>query len=104
MIAIPPVYLPPFGTPLYWGDEQSGVLPKAVRASITSRCDATSPCSQQALETVRTYLQYVINAPCWQARDPNDLARLRQEITRVRSTDELENWIEGCLELDIDPL
>lgn len=104
MITIPPVYLLPFGTPLYWGDDESGVLPKAVQAYITSRCNATSPCDQDTLETVRIYLQYVINAPCWKAGNPNALTQLRQEIMSVRTVEAMESWIEGCLKLGIDPL
>ncbi|GEM_PF-1919289 len=101
-VVIPPIYLPPFGTPLYWGDEQSGVLREAIQAFYDSSLHK-KPLAQEHLEMVRHYLAYVIHAPCW-LDDTDTLEQLRNEVNRLSTPEEVNVWIEKCLKIGIDPL
>jgi hypothetical protein len=100
--AMPAIYLEPFGTPLYWGDEQSGVLKEAIRAFYDSSLHK-KPLAQEHLELVRHYLAYVIHAPCW-LDDSGVLAQLRREVNGLTSVEEMNAWLNKCLEIGVDPL
>jgi|SRR6185312_4012555 len=102
-------YVPPLGTPLYWGDEVSGELARAIRALYDAMIDHT-PLLPTQLEIVRHYCAYVINAPCWDEKPHHDedtrarLRKLRDTIKLVTKPEELDAWIDACLEEGIDPL
>ena len=101
---IPAVYLPPYGTPLYWGNEQSGVLQAAVLAFYDAAINKM-PLATEHLALVRHYLAYVIHAPCWWDGDEgSELTALRAEVHRLSSVEEINRWIMRCLDVGIDPL
>jgi len=108
---IPPIYRPPFGLPLRWQDDESGVLPSAVRAYIDDRLGGCKATPEQ-IELVRDYLQHFICAPCWNESARNDeelaatLIKLRIDVVKkhVSTADEIYAWIHRCLDIGIDPL
>jgi hypothetical protein len=95
---IPVIYLFPYGTPLYWGNEQSGQLPAAVVAFLAeSTGDGT--CSEEQRRLVIEYLKYYIAAPCWEGPGVQSLreraAQANDDGDRAR-TDDLA-WIAGVV-------
>ena len=107
---IPRVYRPPLGLPLNWRDDQSGRLPAAVRAYISSRVEGGTALASSELALVRDYCDHYINAPCWTATVADDeeaaerLSAARSNITAVTTADELSAWIRQVLALGMDPL
>jgi hypothetical protein len=99
---MPDVYVPPFNTPLFWKDEQSGVLRNAVRAYLGHGLKPEEELPDEQVELVRAYLDYVIHAPCWQG--DKRIPDLRARVKTLETVNELDEWIDGCLELGIDPL
>lgn len=105
---MPATYLPPFGTPLYWMDEMTGVLTKAIYA-FNAHCaypkTQKQPTDEQR-QLVIAYLRYVIYAPCWEQAGGfvEELAQLRSQAATMQTEDEINAWIMGCLEIGIDPL
>lgn len=93
-------YVPPFGTPLYWGNEQSGVLRAAVMAFYATSL-GKGTCSESELRLVIDYAQYVIGAPCWQGPE---IEALRESAKHLRSVTDINRWIGECLSEGIDPL
>jgi hypothetical protein len=102
---MPTTYMPPFGTPLYWMDEQTGVLPDAMRAYVFHAAKPeTHPAPDASqLALVISYFRYVINAPCWRA-DKKELVRLRGLAARMTTTEEVEQFLGDCLEIGLDPI
>ena len=97
---MPTFYMLPLGTPLYWDDEQSGVLQAAVLAFYDAAINKTQLATEH-LQMVRHHLSYVIHAPCWSG---SELTNLRAEVHRLSSVEEINRWIVRCLDLGIDPL
>ena|SRR5579885_2147497 len=93
-------YLPPFWTPLYWGNEQSGQLPAAVVAFLVA-ATGDGECSDDQRRLVIEYLQYYIKAPCWQGPG---IEALREQATKLQSMQDVQRWMMNCLEEGIDPL
>jgi hypothetical protein len=114
---IPAVYIPPLGTPLYWRDEESGVLRDAVWAYYCCGF-RTGTITAPEIAVVVEYLRYVISAPCWDNNpfcsdeERVSLADLRRTIAEMTVNEgepqltacAVSEWIDGCLELGIDPL
>lgn len=107
---IPPIYRLPLGLPLAWQDETTGQLPAAVRAFYAHGARMGPAPSAEQLALIHAYLVHVIHAPCWDqnpyatADDHAALTRLRTMIREARTFEAIDTWIEGCLELGIDPL
>ena len=98
---IPNVYRPPLGLPLNWKDETSGELPGAV-----FKYFSFEPLSKSEISLIAEYCQHYINAPCWDATGgfPKELAALRQTAATLSTVGEINQWINACLEIAIDPL
>ncbi|MEH2310746.1 MAG: hypothetical protein V7K35_04795 [Nostoc sp.] len=98
---IPNVYRPPLGLPLNWRDETSGELPNAVFKYFSSE-----HLSKSEISLLAEYCQHYINAPCWDATGgfPTELAALRQSSTSISTVADINQWIDACLEIAIDPL
>jgi len=104
MRKIPAFY--PQGLPLYWRDEESGQLAKAVNAYLDNRLHGTTVTDEQ-IELVRDYLVHYIDAPCWDSDDPEmqaDLQTLRLSARELDSATEISEWIFKGLDLGLDPL
>ncbi|MEH2154772.1 hypothetical protein [Nostoc sp.] len=97
---IPNVYRPPIGLPLDWKYETSGELPHAVFKFFSSQF-----LSKSEISLIAEYCQHYINAPCWDATGgfPNELAALRQSANSLSTVSEINQWIDGCLQIAIDP-
>lgn len=103
-LRIPRVYLPPHGTPLYWLNEQSGVLPAAVRAFFDHLLAPEKPFSGQQVADLREYLNYAISAPCWHDNGEGTLAELRASVATLDSAQAIAAWLDEaqdrlCLDL-----
>jgi hypothetical protein len=104
-LKMPTTYVRPLGTPLYWRDEQTGLLPAAMQAYVFYGADPTlnRPPTARQLALVINYFRYVINAPCW--RDSSgEVTRLRSLAAQMTTIEEIEQFIEDCLEIGIDPI
>lgn len=97
---MPNVYHPLWGTPFYWGDEQSGELVVAIVAYLNHML-TQAPFSGEQCVLVADYLRYYIDAPCWQGPD---LPQLRQQARTLDSAQTIAAWIERCLDSGLDPL
>src|SRR5579859_5888880 len=105
MSRMPRIYRPPWGGPLRWQDDVTGVLPTAVRDYIHHQADRRHPVFPQQVELVRDYCEYYINAPCWRIDGAEEsFAKLRQQIKILKTADEISKWIWECLKHGIDPL
>lgn len=93
-------YLPPHNTPLFWMDEQSGRLREAIQ-SFYAESLGTGTCEAQELRLVIAYIQYVIDAPCWQGPG---MPALRDQAKTLRSVADINALIKACLDEGIDPL
>ncbi len=128
MNQIPDFYCPPFQTPLYWGDEQSGELPNAVRhyfdhilgqsLRLETAADLDiSPLTERELQLLCDFCRYFINAPCWEnnlagrwpaiaAGCPEMLAvlqGLKESAKTLASVADLRRWNAECMEIGLDP-
>ncbi|MBN3927739.1 hypothetical protein [Nostoc sp. NMS4] len=97
---IPNIYRLPMGLPLNWRDEASGELRDAIFKYFSSR-----QLSTEEISLLGEYCQHYINAPCWDATGgfPDELATLRQSANSISSVSDISQWINGCLEIVIDP-
>ncbi|PHM11641.1 hypothetical protein [Nostoc sp. 'Peltigera malacea cyanobiont' DB3992] len=97
---IPNVYRPPMGLPLNWTEETSAELPRAV-----FRFFGSHQLSPEEISLIAEYCQYYINAPCWDANEQitNELAALRQPANSLSTVVQINQWINGCLEIGITP-
>ena len=101
---MPDFYLPPFGLPLNWRDEQSGVLVRAVPAYIHDNC------TQEDVELVIAYCRYYILAPSWDMaveghHDGQEQLRLARLFARdMTFKQDIMQFVEKCLHMGLDPL
>lgn len=99
----------PVGLPLRWIDEQTGVLACAIKAYLDNRFDG-KPITETDLALVRAWFVYYIEAPCWRSHDQEDreyvdgFDALRRKAHQLRTPDDIEAWINECLDWGIDPL
>jgi len=98
---MPNWYRPPLGLPLRWQDEQSGELPAAIMAYFHHK---EQPMLRLQIKLVLDYLRYYIHAPCWMYDPPEELAELRSRVETLSTEEEIDAWIQDCLEIGIDPL
>jgi hypothetical protein len=94
---MPQMYIPPLNTPLYWGNEQTGVLQAAILAYFEHKT------TSEQLQIVLDYCRYVINAPCWKGPD-GVVEAVQKQASEMRTQEDIDVWIEACMELGIDPL
>ncbi len=91
------------GTPLQWQDDVSGVLPTAVK-TFFQWSGYQQPLTPGHLQMIREYCRYYINAPCWQIGGmEQQFAELRQRVTHLQTSEEIETWCLDALEVGIDP-
>jgi len=103
---MPNFYVPPLELPLYWRDEQTGVLPAAIWAYIEHGADKTKPePNADQLALIIDYAQYFIKAPCWDMSEvfATELSKLREQATKLQSVADIHAWIFDCMEIGIDP-
>jgi hypothetical protein len=100
---MPRGYEPPYGTPLYWMDEVTGELPAAVKAFFAYGAEPNEQPPPTSIEIglVIDYCRYVIYAPCWKGPGVRSLRKLAKRMTTV---EELNQFIQKCLKVGIDPL
>jgi hypothetical protein len=91
----------PGGMPLYWMNEETGVLIQAMRNVFFLMGEAAP---REDFELVREWCEYAINAPSWMDSPRGDLVRLRESIKTVDSINALHRWLDECwhkLEIDL---
>lgn len=103
-------YRSPLGLPLYWKDEQSGVLPAAIWAFINHKVDSAEPPTVDQIKLIRDYLAYYINAPCWEnnCEGNNEMADILIEARgmagKIETAVDIDRFISKCMEIGLDPL
>jgi hypothetical protein len=103
MRRIPNFY--PGGGPLAWQNDTSGVM----IATMLTFFERKEPLTPAQFELIREWGEYYLNAPCWDANPHIDdegraeLAALRKQIKEARSLQDIDAWIEACLDIGIDP-
>lgn len=109
---MPKFYRDPFGLPLRWQDEQSGLLPGAIKAYLDHSIDSSKPLSETQRNLVIQWCQYYINAPCWMGNavrsgSESIVAEMRSLIVnaaQLQTAEDIDGWIRDCLGMGIDPL
>lgn len=108
MLQMPEVYLPSYGTPIYWMDQPDAQLKAAMHqyieyaehpASASATPSSALPPTPEQLEIVIAYLQYFINAPCWVGADD-----LRERARQMKSLPDVMAWVDYCMNDGLDPL
>ncbi|MBE9182892.1 hypothetical protein IQ268_30615 [Oculatella sp. LEGE 06141] len=101
---MPTTYNPPFGTPFYWRNEMSGLLAQAISIYVNYAAgEITLEPTEDQIQLVRDYFEYVINAPCWHD-EGGELERLKETLKHANSVGALNLWLDDCLKIAIDPL
>jgi hypothetical protein len=90
----------PFGVPLYWMNETSGILRSAVQAYVTAETNGPDMTAEQ-FELFRAYLTYVIHAPCWKGLDRR---RFAFKLAAATDTAAIHTILMELLDFGIDPL
>ena len=99
------------GLPLYWGDEQTGELPAAVRhyIGLAAGLDET-PLTAAEVELLADFCVYFIHAPCWEfdcdgAPSPylSLVQALREKAKTLTSYEAMREWNSEAAEIAIDP-
>jgi hypothetical protein len=106
------LYREPFGLPLRWQDEQSGLLPGAVMAYLDHSIDKSKPLTETQLALVIEWVRHYINAPCWinsavRSGSEDVVAEMRSLIVKsaqLQTAEDIDGWIHDCLQAGIDPL
>jgi hypothetical protein len=100
---MPRTYEPPYGTPVYWMNEVTGELPAAIKAVFAygAEPDNQPEPTPEQLGLVIDYCRYVIYAPCWKGPGVGSLRNLAKRMTTL---EELNQFIQKCLDVGIDPL
>jgi hypothetical protein len=102
-------YLSPLGLPLYWKDEQSGVLPAAIWAFINHKVDGAEAPTADQIKLIRDYFTHYINAPCWSANcEDNEMSGILTEargmVGKIETAIDIDRFISKCMEIGLDPL
>lgn len=104
MGSIPNYYRPPLFLPLYWRDELSGTLPRAVDSYLKNRISGESILDSD-VTILREYIVHYINAPCWDGNGfKSELRELRSAAMELDSATEIGAWIEKAMKIGLDPL
>lgn len=94
--------------PGFWRDEQTD-LPAAVEAFYDFILEKGPEPTEHQLSRIQWYLEYWINAPCWDqnphADDGNkaELQGLRDRVKTLASVESIRRWISEALDIGIDP-
>jgi hypothetical protein len=106
MTRMPRIYVPgPGGAgPLRWQDDQSGVLPTAVRAFVGFQVGQTPIPTSDQIEIIRDYIEYYVNAPCWRQGEAGEVDQLREAVSGLRTIEDINIFIHECLKCGLDPL
>ena len=87
--------------PLFWRNETSGVLAKAVLVYLNWRTNEGPAPNAFEVEVLRAYFEQWINAPVWMGEE---IEILRRSIKGIQSEIDLWRWVEDALKEGIDPL
>ena len=93
--------------PLYWGDEQSGILGFAMRNFIETVGipeGFRNELPQDQFELVRDYLVYVVKAPCWSHSDVEAFSACVRKLEGSATAEQLWKAAYAFLEFGIDPI
>jgi hypothetical protein len=98
----------PNNAPLYWRNETSGRLSKAIHQY--SACTVYDQDKQEDrqnfdpgyISLIRGYFFHWINAPGWS--DSQELTQLRKEVRCIHSIDDIDRFLDNALKVGIDPL
>lgn len=98
---MPNWYVPPLGTPLYWRNEQSGVLPRAMEAYMVWSIGNGPSLTEAQRLTVLAYLRYAINAPCWRG---DAVPPLRELAAQMQTCEQISDFLWAAMDAGIDLL
>lgn len=106
MSRMPAEYRPPLGLPWDWQDDETGDVPRAVWAYLGYKAAEPPKPERRQIDLLRDYLIHYIEAPCWEKPGgvTPELADLRRRAQEIRSIEDIDAFIQGCLEIGIDPL
>ncbi len=95
--------------PYYWHDDQTGVLRRSIEYYNRQRCGNPPSLDalyhQEQLEILRLYFENYVSAPCWNNNSfGGGIELLKDIIRRCRTTEELYNWHQIAIGLEVDPL
>jgi hypothetical protein len=95
--------------PYYWHDDKTGVLRRSIDYYRRQICgnppSLDSLYHQEQLEVLRLYFENYISAPCWINKDfSGEIDMLKDIIKRCRTVEELYNWHQMSIQLEVDPL
>lgn len=93
------------GMPAGYRGDITGQLPEAVRAYWSHRVVGEAIAGEQ-VALIIAYLQYYIEAPCWERVLPaGDLADAREMAATMTTRSSIDAFVGACLEvLALDPL
>lgn len=104
---IPHIYRPPHGLPLYWGDEMTGELPRAVRGYFDFVLGTGPELTERQFIILKDYLDHFIFAPCWtrtcQECFEEELAELRRTVKLIGSVKDIQQWNHQAMGIALDP-
>ena len=96
------ILFPPYerdhDTPGYWQKDQSGQLQRVMELFLTGQLKPQS----EDYQLFKAYLIYAIEAPCWQI--PEFQMEKISAIQQADSIEDIEQFLESCLQIDIDLL
>lgn len=101
----------PGGGPFHWQFEL-GEVKKAVQAYLKHLYvieGSIQPTAEQ-ISAIQEYLEYWINAPCWDANPYADdegkatLSELRQRVKSLGSVEGIRRWCEEASEFGLEPI
>ena len=84
------------GGPLYWQNETSGALRRAIQAYLNGH-----HMSEAQIADLRSYLRQWIMAPVWRGPAIDDLRRRVDGLTHRKA---IREWLNDAAEEEIDPL
>jgi hypothetical protein len=105
--SIPDIYRLPYGIPLYWMDEQTGVLEKAVRSYHGFLLGEAAEPDEKTVSLLVEYLDHFIFAPCWTMTCSEafaaELEALRRTVKMIKTTAGIREWNRAAMEIGLDP-